>query len=56
LLAANDAAFANQVERIADYVVEVCGGPAVFTPVHGNTCMRTRHFPFSIDEAGRETW
>lgn len=56
LFAADDTAFANLVERIADYVVEVCGGPAAFTPVHGNTCMRTRHFPFSIDEAARETW
>lgn len=50
------AVFAALVERVADYVVEACGGPARFTPVHGQTCMRTRHFPFSIDEAARETW
>jgi hemoglobin len=56
LFAADDAAFAALVERIADYIVEVCGGPALFTPAHGNTCMRTRHFPFTIDEAGREIW
>lgn len=56
LFATDDAAFAALVERIADYVVEICGGPAEFTPVHGNTSMRTRHFPFTIDEAGRETW
>lgn len=56
LFAADEAEFAALVERIADYVVEVCGGPALFTPLHGNTCMRTRHFPFSIDERGREIW
>lgn len=56
LFAADDAEFAALVERIADYVVEICGGPALFTPLNGNTCMRTRHFPFSIDERGREIW
>lgn len=56
LFAADETEFATLVERIADYVVEVCGGPALFTPLHGNTCMRTRHFPFTIDERGREIW
>jgi len=48
--------FAILVERIADYVVETCGGPEDFSQAHGNTCMRTRHFPFSIDEQAREAW
>ena len=56
LFAADDGEFAALVERIADYVVEICGGPALFSPANGNTCMRTRHFPFSIDERGREIW
>ncbi|RIX42594.1 MAG: globin [Rhodocyclales bacterium GT-UBC] len=56
LFAADEAEFTALVERIADYVVEVCGGPALFTPLHGNTCLRTRHFPFTIDERGREIW
>lgn len=56
LFSADNAAFAALVERIADYVVEVCGGPVRFTPAHGNICMRTRHFPFTIDERGREIW
>jgi hemoglobin len=33
-----------------------CAYPAAFTPAHGNTCMRTRHFLISIDEAVRVTW
>jgi hemoglobin len=56
LFAADDAAFATLIERIGDYIVEACGGPSAFTEAHGNTCMRTRHFPFSIDERGREIW
>lgn len=56
LFAADDETFRHLVARIADYVVETCGGPDAFSAAHGNTCMRTRHFPFSIDEAGREIW
>ena len=48
--------FAHAVTKAADYAVEATGGPAAFTPVNGNTCMRTRHFPFTIDEAAREIW
>jgi hemoglobin len=51
-----DLAFEQVVARVADYVVEACGGPARFTPAHGSTCMRARHYPFTIDEKSRETW
>jgi hemoglobin len=50
------AVFAELVNKVADFVVETCGGPASYTPAHGNTCMRTRHFPFTIDEQAREVW
>jgi len=56
LFAADDLEFTALVERIADYVVEVCGGPVTFTQLNGPTCMRTRHFPFTIDENSREVW
>jgi hemoglobin len=49
-------AFAKLAERVADFVVESCGGAATYSEQQGSTCMRTRHFPFSIDEAARETW
>ena len=48
--------FAQAVEKAADFTVEACGGPARYTPRHGPGCMRTRHFPFTIDERARETW
>lgn len=56
LFAADDTVFATLVERIGDYVVEACGGPTLFSQAHGQTCMRTRHFPFNIDENGRTVW
>ncbi|TCJ11650.1 globin [Parasulfuritortus cantonensis] len=48
--------FAMAVEKAADFVVEACGGPELFTPVHGPMRMRIRHFPVSIDEHAREVW
>lgn len=56
LLSSDDADFAAAVERIADFVVESCGGPAAYTLKRGKGCMRTRHFPFGIDERGRDIW
>lgn len=50
------AIFSMLVKKVADFVVESCGGPASYSTEHGNTCMRTRHFPFTIDESARETW
>lgn len=49
-------AFAAAVEKAADFVVEACGGPEVFTPAHGPIRMRVRHFPVTIDERAREIW
>lgn len=56
LFPAADEAFYAGTEKAADYIVEACGGPAGFARHGGPTCMRTRHFPFTIDEAARETW
>lgn len=56
LFPADDEKFARGTDKTADFIVEACGGPANFTPQFGHTCMRTRHFPFTIDEAARETW
>jgi hemoglobin len=52
----DDQVFYVGVDRTADYIVEACGGPALFARHGGPTCMRTRHFPFTIDESARETW
>jgi hemoglobin len=48
--------FAKLAERVADFFVEACGGAPAYSEQHGSTCMRTRHFPFSIDESAREIW
>lgn len=48
--------FAAGVEKTADFIVEATGGPPLFTSKFGHTCMRTRHFPFTIDEQAREVW
>ena len=48
--------FAAAVSKIADFVIESCGGAAEYTRTEGRGCMRTRHFPFVIDEASREVW
>ena len=49
-------AFAALAEKVADFVVESCGGATTYSEQQGSTCMRTRHFPFNIDEAAREIW
>jgi len=56
LFPTDDEKFARGTDKTADFIVEACGGPANFTPQFGHTCMRTRHFPFTIDETARETW
>jgi hemoglobin len=56
LFASDDARFVEAVGYIADFVIEMSGGPRNFTAARGNECLRTRHFPFTIDERGREIW
>lgn len=56
LYPADPVKFAEATTRAADFIVEACGGTALYTPVQGHTCMRTRHFPFTIDEGAREIW
>ena len=48
--------FAKLAAKVGDFVVEACGGVSSYSVEHGNTCMRTRHFPFTIDETSREVW
>jgi hemoglobin len=56
LFPADEAQFAVLVERVADFFVEACGGDSGYTERNGKMCMRTRHFPFTVDEASREIW
>jgi hemoglobin len=56
LFPADREVLAALVERVADFVVEACGGASKYSDAHGFTCMRTRHLPFTIDEHAREAW
>ena len=56
LFTQEEALVSSLVERIADYVVEACGGPDAYSRKSERYCMRTRHFQFSIDEYAREVW
>lgn len=47
--------FARMAENVADFIV-ACGGRAAYSGRSGPSCMRTRHFAVTIDEAARETW
>lgn len=56
LFPADEPGFAQAIQRSADFVVETCGGPARYSERRGNACMRTRHFPYLIDETARDVW
>jgi hemoglobin len=53
MLPANDA---TSRRKLADYLVEWTGGPALYSPVRGHPRMRARHLPFAIGEAEVELW
>lgn len=56
LFARDPIRFAAGVERVADFIVEATGGPTRYTLLNGPSCMRTQHFPFTIDEQARDVW
>lgn len=56
LFASSDAEFAKVIGHVANFVIEACGGARNYSEARGSTCMRTRHFPFTVDEHGREVW
>lgn len=57
LFAQDEKIFLERVAKIADFIIEACGGPGAYSAKEGaNVCMRTRHFPFEINERGREIW
>jgi len=40
----------------ADFMIQICGGPAYFNQSRGAPQMVGRHAPFKIDAKARETW
>lgn len=43
-------------EKLAAFLVGICGGPPLFRQRYGEPMMRARHLSFPIDEAARRTW
>ncbi|HNA10349.1 MAG TPA: bacitracin resistance protein BacA [Leptospiraceae bacterium] len=43
-------------EKLADFLIQVMGGPAYYSRKYGHPRMRARHFPFEIDEKARRVW
>jgi hemoglobin len=43
-------------ERLALFLMQYFGGPAVYAEKRGHPRLRMRHFPFSIGEAERDAW
>lgn len=43
-------------KRLADFLVERCGGPPHFSSERGHPRLRMRHARFKIDELARDRW
>jgi hemoglobin len=52
----NEEAFKMAVDKSADFFVEALGGEQIFTQIHGEPHLRSRHFKIPIDENDREIW
>lgn len=46
----------ESAEKSADFMVQVLGGPPVYSRKYGPPRMRMRHIPFEIDEKARRAW
>ncbi len=47
---------AGAEQRLADFLVERCGGPPAYPSVRGHPRLRMRHARFPIDAAARDRW
>lgn len=43
-------------KKLGAFLVQVCGGPALYLQRHGDPMMRSRHLAIPIDEAARNVW
>jgi len=48
--------FADAKKHAADFMIQICGGPAYFNASRGAPMMGKRHAPFRIDEHARQRW
>jgi hemoglobin len=52
----NEEDFELAKKHSADFIIQICGGPAYFNQSRGAPQMVGRHAPFRIDAKARETW
>jgi hemoglobin len=52
----DDEEFKLAKQHSADFMIQICGGPAYFNQNRGAPQMVGRHAPFRIDAKARETW
>ncbi len=48
--------FEMVTQRTAEFFMEALGGGSRYTSKHGHPHLRSRHFPFTIDEHARDVW
>lgn len=48
--------FSAAKKHAADFLIQICGGPAYFNESRGEPRMVGRHAPFRIDAAARHRW
>jgi len=47
---------AEASKKQAMFLIQACGGPALYVRAYGPPRMRARHLPFAIGQAERDTW
>jgi len=52
----NDEELKLAKKHAADFMIQICGGPAYFNQSRGAPQMVGRHAPFRIDAKARESW
>ncbi len=56
LFVMSESQFQSLIEKAADFMVELVGGPTHYSDYSEHTCMRVKHFPITIDEGSRDIW
>ncbi|WP_333805044.1 globin domain-containing protein [Sulfurospirillum sp.] len=52
----DDATFIAATTKIEDFFVQMLGGANLYTSKQGHPKLRDRHFPFEVNETGRDIW
>lgn len=52
----DDKEFDSAMKIIEDFFVQMLGGEDIYTSKQGHPRLRDRHFPFEVNEEGRDIW